>query len=415
MHIIQLESQNVKKIKAICIRPDGNTIVLGGKNGAGKSSVLDSIMYALAGKSAVCEEPVRRGEDSATIKVNTGQYIITRTFGAAGSSTITVQDASTGAKFPSPQALLDRLTGDLAFDPLAFCSMKPDAQLLHIQKVAGIDIAPFVGRRRSLYEERTMVGREVKNQEGFLSQLGQADFSVPEQEVSPAEVLAKLKAAREQNAMINDTRRAISDEESESAKSSKLLAELRAKIKEIENQEIKRLAHIRSLVASLDGIDPCDESQLESQLVELEKSNQKVRKNLQIAAARRELQKKKVAYDTLSAKIGDVDADQSAAVASANMPVPGLSISESGITYNGIPFQQISSAEQLRVSVAMGMALNPTLRVIFVRNGSLLDEDGMKLIHDMAAQNNYQVWIETVGNNKDVSVMIVDGLIETGE
>ena len=48
--IIELKAENVKVLKAIEIRPEGNIIELTGKNGNGKSSVLDSIIMALAGK-----------------------------------------------------------------------------------------------------------------------------------------------------------------------------------------------------------------------------------------------------------------------------------------------------------------------------------------------------------------------------
>ena len=49
--IISLAIENVKKIVAILLNPDGSVFVIGGKNAQGKSAVLDAIEYALRGKN----------------------------------------------------------------------------------------------------------------------------------------------------------------------------------------------------------------------------------------------------------------------------------------------------------------------------------------------------------------------------
>lgn len=83
-------------------------------------------------------------------------------------------------------------------------------------------------------------------------------------------------------------------------------------------------------------------------------------------------------------------------MAQAEFPVDGLGFDDSGVTYQGVPFAQASAAEQLRVSVAIAMALNPTVRVIRIADGSLLDSENVALIGEMAADRGYQVWLETV-------------------
>jgi hypothetical protein len=73
----------------------------------------------------------------------------------------------------------------------------------------------------------------------------------------------------------------------------------------------------------------------------------------------------------LTAQMDDRTAEKQAAIARAKMPVEGLSFGDGEVLFNGIPLNQASSAEQLRVSVALAMAANPKLRVLRIQDGSL--------------------------------------------
>ena len=96
-------------------------------------------------------------------------------------------------------------------------------------------------------------------------------------------------------------------------------------------------------------------------------------------------------------------------MAEADFPIPGLAFDADGVTFNGIPFAQCSSAERLRVSVAMGIALNPKLKVLLIRDGSLLDDNNLAMIAEAAKEADAQVWIERVSKGEECSVIIEDG------
>ena len=102
---------------------------------------------------------------------------------------------------------------------------------------------------------------------------------------------------------------------------------------------------------------------------------------------------------------------QTAAIGGAKMPIDGLSLDGSRVLFNGIPLDQASSAEQLRVSTAIAMASNPELRVIRIKDGSLLDPDGMAMLKAMANENDFQIWIERVADSDPIAVVIGDGSI----
>jgi hypothetical protein len=79
------------------------------------------------------------------------------------------------------------------------------------------------------------------------------------------------------------------------------------------------------------------------------------------------------------------------------------------VNYNGLPFEQGSDAEQLRVSISIAMASNPKLRVIRIRDGSLLDENGLKLVAELAHEKDYQIWIERVDTTGSIGIVMEDG------
>ena len=101
-----------------------------------------------------------------------------------------------------------------------------------------------------------------------------------------------------------------------------------------------------------------------------------------------------------------------AAIENAALPVAGLTFADDvGVKFGGVPFSQLSGAERLKVSLAMGIALNPSLRVLLIRDGSLLDEDNLKVVAEMAERHDMQVWIERVGKGEECSVVLEDGCV----
>jgi len=100
------------------------------------------------------------------------------------------------------------------------------------------------------------------------------------------------------------------------------------------------------------------------------------------------------------------------AIAAAKMPVEGITFADGAILLNGVPFDQASDAEQLRASVAVAMAGEPRLKVLRIREGSLLDVDGLKLVSQMAEAKGWQVWLERVGDN-GTGFVIEDGQVRS--
>jgi hypothetical protein len=399
MKIIKLTAENVKRLKAVEITPDGTVQVITGRNAQGKTSVLDAIWLALGGGAAAREttRPVRAGEDKASVTLDLGDLVVTRTW--SGEKTALTVRSADGAKYPSPQGVLDALVGRLSFDPLEFTRLSNREQIAALLELVDLDVdlAALAADRQKLYAERTDIGRDLKVRESQLTGLGPIE-EAPGEELLASDLIAGIRAAQEQQATQEAERQTV--------------ARCAAEVERLEEQlKAARLA-FREAESAVAWHQPVpDIAALEAELSTLEEINRAVRRNNDRQRTAGMVEGLRHSYSERTAAIEQIDRARADALAKASFPVPGLGFDDEGVTYNGVPFSQASAAEQIRVSLAMAMSLNPTLRVIRILDGSLLDPDNLRLITEMAADRDYQVWIERVADGSGVGVVIEDGQV----
>ena len=88
-----------------------------------------------------------------------------------------------------------------------------------------------------------------------------------------------------------------------------------------------------------------------------------------------------------------------------------MSFTDDGVFVGDVPFDQLSDAQRLRVSIAVAGSMNPKLRIVRVRDGSLLDNEAMAELKTYAEANDLQVWIERVSDGEGTGVVIEDGRV----
>lgn len=418
MRIVKLTAENVKRLRAVEITPDGNAVILTGKNGAGKSSVLDSIWYALGGERVVPEKPIRDGEVRASVVLDLGEYLVTRTWTANDKTYLKVEGKPDGngarPKFPSPQAILDRLVGDLTFNPLAFASMPPAEQrsvLLGLTKL-DIDLTAWAAKAAELEASRRDANRDAKAVEARVNACP-LDADAPSAEVSISDLVADLQAAEAVNAG-NALKRTNLDGAQWAAKDAEeRLAAARQVVANIEADAAIIAQRVALAEAAVSGLADADTDTIRESIANADALNGRARKAVEARTLRDDLAKIKKVAAGFDAALAKHRAAKEAALQAATFPVAGLSITDDGVIYNGIPFGQQSSAEQLRVSLSVAMALNPQLRIIRIENGSLLDSDHLAIIEEMATAADFQLWIERVEDASGVGVWIEDGEVKS--
>ncbi len=411
MKIVNLASENVKRIKAVEITPTSAVVVVGGNNAQGKTSVLDSIEYCLSGGRSIPAEPVRRGEDEARVVVDLGDIIATRKFTAEGKTSLVVEGKD-GARFNSPQAMLDKMFGTLTFDPLAFSRMEPKAQSKALRELVGLDFADLDQQRKQLYDERTLVNRQVTQAEGaYKSAPNFAD--APAAEIDVAAATNDLQAAINANAGGDATVRQIESSRREIEQLDTSIAELEKRLAEYRLKRADIVVAKESYEAAAAQLAKVDLAPIQAKITNAQSINAKVRANAQRAALKKQLEVHTAKSSEISTQIESIDRVKGEMLAEAKFPIAGLSFNDDGVVFNGLPFEQASGAEQLRTSVAMGLALKPQLKILLVRDGSLLDENSMAILKEMAEAAGGQVWVERVGDGGECTVVIEDGMVKS--
>ena len=444
MKIIKLVAENIKKLKAIEISPEGNIIKISGQNEAGKSSVLDSIFYALNWKEASREvpRPIRDGAKKAQVKLylkkdendnlvldtlekskNSKVIIVTRKWTSNEHPPYLRIETEDGSRIENPQLLLDSLVNSLSFDPSKFMKLKPRDQVDQMLELAGLseEIYKLDTQREDLYSKRTFVNRDLKNAKGHLDSFSEEarDLDGEQKHVTSESIINKIKEAQ---GMIrkNDIKRVelenlftnfnVLKDEIKSLESE--MVELRKKIddKKIKFAEYAKQGKI--LLKDVKNIKDPDITKYQLQLEKVEAHNKDVDERLEYIKCKKSSDEFEVKTSKLTEKIKDIDSKKEKAISNAKFPIKGLNFDEFGITYNNIPLKQCAKTQQLKVAVAIGMSKRPILRIIRILDAALFTKKNMDIIEKMAKKRDFQVWLEIASDLK-IGIHIVEGEIDS--
>jgi hypothetical protein len=268
-------------------------------------------------------------------------------------------------------------------------------------------------KKEEKYSERTQINSEIKYLEG---QLKNNEFSVEEIEKyskeSSAEIITeKLQKAAKINSNIDMCDEVVNTTDKQNAFSLSKISNLEHQIREIQNQieaekkVIKdRGEKLQKAKEYLSKVKRIDTKALNDEFDQVSTHNKKVEQVRQLQKQQLELSTKKKQSDKLSETLKEIDNQKKELFKSGNLPVPGLEFDDETITYDGLPLneEQIPTSKLINIGLKIGMAMNPNLKLLVIRDGSLLDEDTTKEILEICDHHNYQLLIEVV-DKRDVS------------
>lgn len=446
MLITTISVTDYKRVRRVEIKPDADRhlILIGGQNGAGKSSTLDAITAAFGGARAIAADPVRHGASEAAIfvELDGGKLTIDRVIDASGKTTLEVRDEEGAVR--KPQEVLDRLVGARFLDPLAFLRLSAKdqrAQLMRlIPDAARLD--ELAAKRQRAFDRRTEIGRDLQRAKGALARLPEPATAGTLTPIDVAALNAEVRALADQQRAGDGLGAVLAECERETLQAeqhlSSIASEQRKIAAEIERLKARQIEMGIESAALGEDVDQCRtaeaaarakldaaaaaweataprRAQLDADMDRADAHNRAVfqadaegkrRADAEAAAAKLESD-----YQTCTTAITTIDDRRAAILAAAPLPVVGLVIGEDGLLLAGVPFAQASASEQLRVALSLAIAGSPELNDVWIRDGALLDDESLELVARHAAAAGKRVWIERVGERDPGVIVIQDGQV----
>jgi DNA repair ATPase RecN len=403
-------AKNFKGVREITLSPTGSLVVIAGGNGAGKSSFIDAFVELFDPKGTrLTPKPIRDGEDEAHAEftdTDLGVRIV-RTWKKDDAGKLEVF-ALDGAKYSKPAEVVASLTGGLIFDPVAFLNLdekrQRDALLAKVD--LPIDLEQVAREKAGAEARRLEAGREVKRLQGALSTLTAPAPGSPIEEVSAADVLTDLAEAQEVN-------RRIEDAERENRFAAQQVQDVEAEIARLQkNLEVKLERKAAAYKARHDAGEPIDLAPIQARLAAVDETNASVRAAKEYFRTATALSAAEEAHAEAQSDIAGIEAEKRLALAAASFPVEGLSVDETGVTFDGIPFGQVNTAMRRRVAFAIATAGDPKLRLVIVKDGDLLDAGSLDFIRAIADQRGYTVLVERDRDeSREIGFTIQDGAL----
>ena len=406
MKINKLEIENVKRIKAVKIQPtkDGLTII-GGKNNQGKTSVLDSIAWALGGERFRPSQAQREGSAiPPNLKIVMDNGLIVERKGK--NSDLKVTDPS-GKK--AGQQLLNEFIEQLALDLPRFMEASGKEKAKTLLHIIGLDatIVELEKKEAEIFNSRQAIGRIADQKEKYAKE--QPYFpDAPDEPIAAAELIRQQQEILARNGENQRLRENLHTLEQEQQRINDQLAELLRQQTDIEEK-------VR--VARLSAADLHDEStaELEKNLAEIDEINRKVRANLDKDKAEEDAKNYRNQYRKYTLELEDVRKEKADLLTSAELPLPGLSVQDGELIYNGAKWDCMSGSDQLKVATAIVRKLNPKCGFVLLDKLEQMDLDTLQEFGKWLETEGLQAIATRVSTGDECSVIISDGYVEGQE
>ena len=410
MKINRLEIENVKRIHAVMIEPskDGLTII-GGKNRQGKSSVLDAIAWALGGNKY---KPTQAANADSTIpprlKVIMDNGLVVERKGKNSDLKVTDPEGQKGG-----QQLLDSFVEELAINLPKFMEATGKEKANTLLQIIGVgpQLAELEQKEKSLYQERLYVGRTADQKEKFAAEQPYYP-DAPEEPVSASELIREQQEILARNGQRQQWAREYDRILSDLEKNENAIEAYERAIRDLKKEretlnEKRKAAEKTPAELKMESTE-----ELERSIDNIELINRKVRANLDKAKAEEDAKQYRDQYTELTNAIEDVRKQKTSLLDSADLPLPGLSVKDGELIYNGQQWDNMSSAEQMIVSTSIVRKLNPKCGFVLLDKLEAMDLDTLKEFGAWLEQEGLQAIATRVSIGDECSIVITDGYVE---
>jgi ABC-type cobalamin/Fe3+-siderophores transport system ATPase subunit len=419
-HVVELKIDGYKRIKAANLHPSSSGLVpVRGRNGAGKTSVLDAMLEAFNALKA--EVPINADEHASEIQVHLGEdLIVTKKFtrdSAGNAKGALVIEAVDGHRFKRPAEIMRQLVGHFA-DPVAFLEMRPADQVRTVLEVTGLatELEALEGQEQKHCETRLELGRAARSARAAADSLAES-FKALEQPATPpremAELLAELEVLEDQAKLRNDLAADIKELMALGKNSKQRIDDLQAELEAEAAKRQKLLDDYQAAREKWAAIPEVPTDAIKEQIATHEKAMKFKSASENLVKSQAEAERQESAHQEAEQQIASVREEIAGLLHNAEFPVDGMSYDseKKQLLVDGVPFSQASQAQRLKAAARVAMSGNPSIRVLFAREGSLLDRESMQFLAEAAEASNFQLWIEVVdSDNAGIGIWVEDGV-----
>lgn len=404
-----LQVENVKRVKAVALEPSANGLtVIGGKNGQGKTSVLDAIAWALGGDRYRPSNAEREGSALPPhIKLELSNGLTVERSGK--NSALKVVD-TTGNR--SGQQLLNEFVEQLAIDLPRFLRASNREKADTLLQVIGVgdQVRSLEVKEKEVYNRRHMIGQEADRKRKYADELPHYP-AAPNEPVSASQLIRQQQDILARNGENQRKRMRANQIEHEYGRTAAHVSLLRSQLADAEKQLQQLEADLA--IAQKDALDLQDEStdEIERSLQEIEQINIQVRANCDREKAEQDAAHYAQQYQDLTKELEEIRHDKYALLDSAKLPLPGLSVEDGELTYNGKKWDCMSGADQLIAATAIVRAINPKCGFVLLDKLEQLDADQLHMFGVWLQSQQLQVIATRVSTGPECSIIIEDGFV----
>ncbi len=408
--INKLEIENVKRIKAVKIEPTANGLtIVGGNNNQGKTSVLDSIAWALGGEKY---RPSKAQRDDSTIPptlhiVMSNGLVVER---KGKNSSLKVTDP-TGNK--AGQQLLNEFVEQLALDLPKFMESSGKEKAQTLLKIIGVgdQLEVLDKKEKELYNNRLAIGQIADRKKKFADEQPYYP-EAPKELISPSELIKQQQEILARNGENQRKREQVEKYKSSVYFIRQSVDSMREQLEQ-EEQKLKE-AEENLRIAQMNASDLQDESteELEVSLANIEEINRKVRANMDKDKAEDDALDYKNQYNALSIEIDKTRKEKTDLLQSAELPLPDLSVKDGELIYKGQQWDNMSGSDRLKVSTAIVRKLNPKCGFVLLDKLEQMDLNTLQEFGQWLEQEGLQAIATRVSTGDECSIIIEDGYVK---
>lgn len=407
--INSLEIENLKRIKAVALTPsESGLTVIGGKNGQGKTSVLDSIAWALGGDKFRPSEPQREGScipPNLSMKLSNGLVVQRK----GKNSDLKVTDPQ-GNK--SGQQLLNTFIDQLALNLPKFMqsTSKEKAQILLRIIGVGDKLYELENEEQQLYNKRLAIGQIADQKKKYAKEM--TDYpDTPKDLISVSDLIKKQQDILARNGENQRKRENLQTFSVDVNKLTQQVEDAKAYLQKLEQDLATATENLNIAQKSAENLQDESTAELENNIANIEAINVKVRANLDKMKAEEEAKGYTSQYDGLTTQIDDVRQEKIDLLKNADLPLEGLSVENGELTYNGFKWDNMSGSERLKVSTAIVRKLNPECGFVLLDKLEQMDEDTLKEFGAWLEKEGLQAIATRVSTGDECSIIIEDGYV----